>query len=415
MADVITVQSVSKRYRLPSPNRPHTLQEAVVRGFRGIRSKDDFQALDQISFGIAAGKMVGVIGRNGAGKSTLLRLVGGVGTPDSGQIRVQGRLGALLDLGVGFHPELTGRENIYVNAVISGLTRREVRDRLPAIVDFAELGDFLDSPLRTYSTGMQMRLAFSVAAHLDPEILLVDEVLAVGDMRFQAKCLDRIREFKTRGCTILFVSHDLGQVRELCDEAIWLSSGHLTAHGPAGVVANQYANAMHPETRRRTPAHQAPQVTATGIQLQVNQNRFGSQELQISGVRLLAPDGFPTTEMDSGAPLVVEIAFQARTPISSPIFGVTVTDTADRVCYDTSTAAGQLELPDLEGVGKIRLVLERLDLAGGEYFINAGAYKKEWEYAYDYHWRVYRLTIRPTPGEKGPLRPPHRWEFEPSE
>jgi lipopolysaccharide transport system ATP-binding protein len=188
--------------------------------------------------------MAGVIGANGAGKSTLLRLVGGVGRPDEGRIEVRGRLGALLDLGAGFHTELTGRENVYISGVISGLTRAEIRRQFDSIIDFAELDDFVDSPLRTYSSGMIMRLAFAVAAHIEPEILLIDEVLSVGDLAFQEKCLRRIAGFKAQGCTILLVSHNLAEVQRLCDEVLWLSAGELVAHGSAAAVTADYANAM---------------------------------------------------------------------------------------------------------------------------------------------------------------------------
>jgi lipopolysaccharide transport system ATP-binding protein len=242
----IEVRGVSRAYRRYSADRAWTWQEAIVRGLRRAPA-ETFWALREVSFSIAPGRMVGVVGHNGAGKSTLLRLVGGVGRPDAGQITVRGRIGALLDLGAGFHAELTGRENAYIGGVISGLTRAEVAARFEAIVRFAELEDFIDSPLRTYSSGMIMRLAFAVAAHIEPEVLLIDEVLAVGDLAFQEKCLERIRAFKAGGCTILLVSHDAGQVADLCDEALWLRGGRLAAHGPAAAVAGEYISAMtHP-------------------------------------------------------------------------------------------------------------------------------------------------------------------------
>ena len=187
--------------------------------------------------------MVGVIGPNGAGKSTLLRLIGGVGRPDEGRVKTRGQIGALLDLGAGFHPDLTGRENVFVSGVIGGLTRREVVERFDAIVAFSELEEFIDCPLRTYSSGMQMRLAFAVAVHVEPEVLLIDEVLSVGDLSFQTKSFERITYFKAKGCTIIFVSHNHKAVRELCDEALWLNCGRLMARGPAGLVVDQYVAA----------------------------------------------------------------------------------------------------------------------------------------------------------------------------
>jgi lipopolysaccharide transport system ATP-binding protein len=182
------------------------------------------------------------MGANGAGKSTLLRLIGGVGRPDEGQIHVNGRIGALLDLGAGFHPDLTGRENIYINGVISGLSRREVRRSFDSIVHFAELEEFIDSPLRMYSSGMQMRLGFAIAAHTEPEVLLIDEMLAVGDISFQQKCIQRIERFKFQGCTILLVSHEPALITDQCDEAIWLRAGKMVSYGKATVVTEQYVH-----------------------------------------------------------------------------------------------------------------------------------------------------------------------------
>ena len=233
----IHVEAVSKRFRLYAKDRPYTLQETLVRGFRKLRVQEEFWALQDVSLEVAAGEMVGVIGRNGAGKSSLLRLAGGIGRPDRGRIVVDGRLGALIDLGAGFHPELTGRENVYMNGVISGLTRRQVSAILDDIVAFAELEDFIDSPVRTYSSGMQLRLAFAVAVHVQPEVLLVDEVLAVGDLGFKRKCLDRIDELRSQGAAILFVTHDLVQAQQICNRVVWLNKGRsptrsaLTAQG----------------------------------------------------------------------------------------------------------------------------------------------------------------------------------------
>jgi lipopolysaccharide transport system ATP-binding protein len=209
-----------------------------------LRPAETFWALRDVSFTVAPAQMVGLIGHNGAGKSSLLRLIGGVGRPDAGRIEVSGRLGALLDLGAGFHAELTGRENAMINGVISGLTRAEVRRQFDSIVDFAELAAFIDSPLRTYSSGMIMRLAFAVAVHIEPDVLLIDEDLSVGDIAFQEKCLRRVAEFKARGCTILLVSHNADLVSQLCDEALWLRAGRVAAHGPAAPVVEQYVRAM---------------------------------------------------------------------------------------------------------------------------------------------------------------------------
>jgi lipopolysaccharide transport system ATP-binding protein len=375
------------------------------------RQAEHFWALRDVSFSIAPGRMVGIVGANGAGKSTLLRLIGGVGRPDEGSIQVEGRIGALLDLGVGFHPDLTGRENALLNGVISGLTRQEAARRLSSIVAFAELEEFIDHPLHTYSTGMEMRLGFSVAVHTDPEILLIDEILAVGDLAFQHKCIERIAQFRADGCTILLVSHDANAIQDLCDEALWLRRGELVLHGPADVVAGQYVAEMSAETRRRTPSTQVVHRTGTGAELRISENRFGSLEMEITSVTLCDAESRPVTELASGAPLWIQIEYLAPEPIRTPIFGVSIHSEDETKCYDTSTEGEGLKTPSLKGTGCITLYIERLDLYGGQYFLDVGVYQHEWAYAYDYHWRAYPLTVRPTRGEGGILRPPSRWSF----
>ena len=244
MNDAIVVQGVGKHYYVYHADRPWTLHETLVKGFRRVRPHERFWALRDVSFSIAPGRVVGIMGSNGSGKSTLLRLIAGVGRPDTGSIQVNQRIAGLLDLGTGFHGELTGRENIFVNGVIGGLTRSEVRQNFDSIVAFAELESFIDNPIRTYSTGMQMRLGFSIAIHTRPELLLIDEILSVGDFAFQNKCLARIAQFKADGCTILIVSHDVSHFHDFCDEAIWLHKGQLRGRGPVVPVVEQYLNSM---------------------------------------------------------------------------------------------------------------------------------------------------------------------------
>ena len=240
----IFVEGLSKAFAHMHADRPMTLQEIFQRGIGRLKPANVFWALDDVSFRVGPGRMMGVLGFNGAGKSTLLRLIAGVGRPNRGRVEVRGRLRTMLDLGTGFHPELTGRENIFVSGVTSGLTRREVAERYDEIVEFSELEAIvLDDPLRTYSTGMHMRLAFSVASSFQPDILLVDEVLAVGDLRFQKKCFDRINRFRSQGGTGLIATHAPELVAQLCDEAIWLHEGRVAAHGSADEVARRYLEA----------------------------------------------------------------------------------------------------------------------------------------------------------------------------
>jgi lipopolysaccharide transport system ATP-binding protein len=407
----IVVENLSKRYRRFQANRPTTLVETIARGFKGLRTTDYFWALQDVSFAVSRGQMLGVIGHNGAGKSTLLRLLGSVGQVDKGAVRVNGRIGALLDLGTGFHPELTGRENVFIAGIIGGLTRREVARRFDEIIAFAELEAFVDSPLRTYSTGMQMRLAFAVAVHIEPEILLIDEVLAVGDIAFQQKCLARIARFKENGCTIVLVSHDVGTVQALCDQVLWLRQGQVASLGPTDLVAEQYVAEMSAETKRRTPQALPPMPAGAGEMLRVNENRFGSQEMQITAVHLKDASQSIVAELSAGQPLTVEIQFQAPQPIEQPIVGVTIAREDGTVVYDTSTEAAEVVLPVVSSAGRICLHLARLDLLPGRYFVDVGIYQAQWEYAYDYHWHIYPLAIIGGQGQKGFLSPPHTWEL----
>ncbi len=242
---VISFENVSKRFRLLKIPR-RAFQDVFVNIFnRETRGKHYFWALQEVSFAIKAGETVGILGTNGSGKSTILKLISRIIDPDAGVIKVAGRLSALLELGAGFHPDLTGRENIYLNGSILGLNRRAMDRKLDDIIDFAGIGEFIDTPVRSYSSGMQMRLGFSVAIHVEPEIILVDEVLAVGDYSFQLKCLERIRQLQKQGVTILFVSHDEEQVRKFCDRVLWLHYGEVITYGPTQEVLKNYLTQMN--------------------------------------------------------------------------------------------------------------------------------------------------------------------------
>jgi lipopolysaccharide transport system ATP-binding protein len=243
MNDVIYASGLTKSY---SRHLGHKLLRDYLSAWfgRAAQSVERFYALRDISFSVRQGESLAIIGHNGAGKSTLLNLVAGLSRPDAGTLRIDGRVTPLLDLGSGFHPDLTGTENLFLNAALLGLTRRQTRDRYEAILEFSGVGDFIEEPLRTYSSGMMLRLAFSIAIHVDPDILLVDEVLAVGDADFQAKCVNRIQRFREEGKTILCVSHARGMVQDLCDRALWLDHGVVRAFGPIDEVVDQYSQSL---------------------------------------------------------------------------------------------------------------------------------------------------------------------------
>jgi lipopolysaccharide transport system ATP-binding protein len=415
MPEAIIVNRLGKRFNRYHAERPVTIMEAALSGLRRMKPLECFWALRDVSFTVSPGQMLGIIGKNGAGKSTLLQLIGGVGRPDEGRVKVNGRIGALLDLGAGFHADLTGRENVCVSGVVAGLTRREVARRFDAIVEFAELEQFIDNPVRTYSTGMQMRLAFAVAVHTDPDVLLVDEFLSVGDLSFQAKCLERIAQLKSSGCAIVLISHSAQQIQELCDQALWLRQGQIVAYGEPEVVAGQYMVEMRSQTQQRTPVR-PPKLTSAGTELRLHENRFGSLDVEITDVRLL-----PASEIESGEALTVEIEYLATQLIMAPIFSVTISDEEGQICFDTSTATlgrtSEVSLPlttslqQIQGKGQIKLHCDRLDLNGGRYYVDIGIYEQNWAYAYDYHWHVYPLLVRSKMGAKGVLAPPYRWEM----
>ncbi|MBD2166555.1 ABC transporter ATP-binding protein [Calothrix sp. FACHB-156] len=405
MQDAIIVQGLGKRYSRYHAEKPMTIMEAALKGFRQMKAVEKFWALRDISFNVAPGEMLGIIGKNGAGKSTLLQLLGGVGSPDAGKVKVKGRIGALLDLGAGFSPDLTGRENVFVSGVVGGLTRKEVSRRFDTIVEFAELTDFIDNPVRTYSTGMQMRLAFSIAIHTYPEVLLVDEFLSVGDISFQAKCLERITYLKEQGCAIVYISHDTQQIAEICDRALWLQGGRIVAYGEPEFVAEQYTAEMHQQTRKRTPARPV-RLTNSGLELRVNENRFGSLEMEITQVKML-----PSSEINSGDALTLEIEYFSNQLIEFPIFSIDISRENGQVCFQTNTERTGLTFQKILDQGKIKLHIDRLDLAGGKYFIDIGVYKHNWEYAYDYHWHAYPLIVNSTVKGNSILCPPFRWEI----
>ncbi len=237
----LRLDRVSKRYRVRHKREPALDRPSLLRRLRDLRPRrDDFWAVRDVSFEVTRGETLGIIGHNGAGKSTILKLLSSVTTPTSGEIAISGRLSALIEVGSGFHPELSGRENIYLSGSILGMRRREIASKLERIIDFAGVRDFIDTPVKHYSSGMYLRLGFSIAAHLEPDILLLDEVLAVGDAAFQTKCLDRINELHRQGRTIVFISHDLGAVERLCGRVLLLDHGRIVSEGPARDVIAKY-------------------------------------------------------------------------------------------------------------------------------------------------------------------------------
>ena len=403
MTAAINVSSAGKRYRRYGAERPRTLKEALVRGFRSGGS-DAFWALDDVTFRVERGRTLGLIGTNGAGKSTLLRLLADVEAPDRGAVTVDGRVGAILELGAGFHPDLTGRENAILASIVAGLSRREALSRFPEMVAFAQLEDFIDSPLRTYSTGMHARLAFAIASHVDPDVFLIDEALSVGDLAFQARCIERIRAFRKAGVTSVIVSHDPNRIRDLCDEVLWLDHGRVVAQGPPMEVTARYVSANAERARRSTPADAPTRETLDGTELRLHENRFGSLEATIGRVRMLDGWGQPCSAVSTASAVSIELEVELPAELHDVHVGVTLRRADDMVCFDAATlVSGET------GRRSLRLDVERLDVAAGRYALDVGLYSLDWTTTYDYHYGAYPLSVVGPAGGAGLLAPPMRW------
>jgi lipopolysaccharide transport system ATP-binding protein len=376
-----------------------------------VRSSEQLWALSDISLELRAGEAMGLIGHNGAGKSTTLRLASGIGRPARGKVLAVERTASVLSLGDVFDLELSGRENAITAALAAGLRRREAQARLPGVLAFADVEGFEDAPLRTWSDGMRLRLAFGVIAQLDPQLLLLDEVIAVGDLGFQQRCMERVAEMRAEGAALLFASHSLDQVVEQCERAIWLEHGRVRAHGPAAEVVERYRTAMQDETFARTPASAEADAPLDGLVL--GRNRFGSQEAVVRDVALLGPDGLPAEQMTVGGGLTVSLRVEPRAgSIEQPVVGVSITRVADELsCYDTSTGGEGVSLGRVDDVLEVRLAFQELALLPGEYWVEVGVYAAGWAYAYDYHWRAYKLRVTGSTHDKGVFRPAHRWEI----
>jgi ABC-type polysaccharide/polyol phosphate transport system ATPase subunit len=347
----IFAENISRRFRV-YPQRNVTLKEAVVRG-RKLRRNVTW-ALQDVSFAVEPGEAVGVIGRNGSGKTTLLRLIAGIFKPSTGRLEVGGDVGSLLELGAGFHPDFTGRENVFMNGAIHGLKRSYVQERFDEIVAFAELEPFIDAPVRTYSSGMYMRLGFSVATHLDPDILLLDEVFAVGDEAFQRKCFGKILELRERGRTILFVSHAAPSVERLCERALFLQGGRMVVDGPARDVIARYQQVLAAEEQETTTRH-----------------AWGTGEARIVDVRLEGGDGEEQRQFVSGGTLVVRLRVEVDEEIAPPRVAVEFRDANGGLLGASEVDAEDLGWTTGRGAREVCFEVQRLPLADGVFRVSA--------------------------------------------
>ena len=439
--NAIEVRGVTKTYRRYGRRKQFgTLKSALLSGsgLRALRPDETLIALNDVSFDVAAGRTFGIVGRNGSGKSTMLKLIAGIGKPSTGTVVVNGRVSALIELGAGFHPEISGRENVYINGMMLGLSKREVAARFDEIVEFAELQDFIDAPVKAYSSGMYMRLGFAVAIHVDPDVLLVDEVLAVGDEAFTHRCLDKFAEFRRRGRTVLLVTHSLDLVSRFCDEALWLDAGVMREQGDPRRVIDAYlldvaesedaalrrtasgtaASGVEAAAERVANASSADEIDPSSSvrpdappdMFRADEGRWGSREVEIVGVELFGSNGRGAHVFQSGDPLEVRMHVKANQPVADVVFGVGIFNAEGVCCYGTNTQIDGATRGALSGSGEVRFAIDRLDLIDGTYKLDVAAHRENGA-PYDYHRLLYTIRVSSRAKEVGIFRPPHRWVF----
>lgn len=377
-----------------------TRRRRATRGGQGRR-----WALRDVAVELEQGQSLALVGHNGAGKSTLLRLLSGIGRPTRGTVAIDRDTASVLNLGAAFDFELTGAENAYTSALVAGFSRGQARAMVPEILEFSELGDYVDAPVRTYSEGMKLRLAFSSVAVVRPRLLVLDEVLAVGDGSFRAKCAARIAELQEAGTSVVLASHSMEEVVRTCERAMWLQHGSVRAIGDAATVVGEYERAVHEDAIASTPVGGGRDSSG----LQLGENRFGTQEATIEGVRF----GTPPTQrarIRSGGRLDIELELRAANTITDPVVAVSIRRPGDETpLIDLTTPDAGFELGRVHTT-TLALRIERLDLCAGDYKLDVGVYRREWETTYDVHRAAYDVRVDGPSGGKGLLAAPCRWE-----
>ena len=381
MTAAVVAEDVSKRFRLYH-ERNQSLKAALMRKRRAV--VEEFWALKDVSLEVPEGSTFGIIGENGSGKSTLMKCMAKILRPDSGKVNVTGKVSALLELGAGFHPELSGRENVYLNGSILGISQREISRRFDDIVEFAGLGQFIDQPVKNYSSGMYVRLGFSVAINVDPDVLLVDEVLAVGDEAFQRKCGEKFAELRKAGKTIVLVSHGMVVVHNLCDRVAWLDHGHVKMIDSARRVVDEYTGTVQVDRK------------ADG---EVG-SRWGSGEGRIEAVELLDASGTPATLTRTGDTVTIRLHFELNEPIEGPVFGIAIQTLDGTHVSGPNTRDAGWDIARLDGRGHVDLCIDRLLLVPGTYDLSAALYDHTVQHPYDVRRHVVRFHVEPgTPRE----------------
>lgn len=455
----IEIDNVTRIYQKYSArHRFQTFKSALIKGdlFRALKPDELVTALENVTFKVRKGETFGIIGENGSGKSTLLKIIAGITKPTSGTVKTDGKISALIELGAGFHPEISGRENIFINGIMLGLSKKEIQEKFEEIVRFAELEDFIDAPVKTYSSGMYMRLGFSIAINVNPDILLVDEVLAVGDAAFVPKCLDRIDDFRRRKKTILFVSHDLATVKKICDRVAWLKAGKIMTIGDPSRVVDAYLQDVverqereferrqeefrrqqeirkREELRRKEEGRQEIELRGEAVtagkaereeaerlqeekreeevrkEEERREQRWGKREIEITQVTLKNLQGQAKHVFSPEEGMLIEMKVVAYSRIEDFVFGIGIFNSQGLYVYGTNTHLEDYTPISIEGEGKVVCRIEKLNLINGTYYLDVATHKRD-GYPYDYHRNLYSFLVTSTHRDEGITRLPHTWE-----
>lgn len=403
---VIEVRDVKKTFKVYF-DKGQTFKEKIL--FRKRNRYEERAILNGISFDVEKGEAVGLVGHNGCGKSTLLKLMTKIIYPDSGSIKIQGRISSLLELGAGFHPDMTGRENIYTNASIFGLTKKEIESRIDEIIEFSELEQFIDNPVRTYSSGMYTRLAFSVAINVDADVLLVDEILAVGDAAFQAKCFEKLLDIKAKGTTIVIVSHSLAQVEQICERSIWIDGGKIRMVGSPNEVHPQYLEYMG---QKRRPIKLAAAAAKSDPDKNAEKPEEKGTAACITKAELIGEESSDSGKFRTGERVTLKIHYKAvPEKLNGVLVGLIFFRNDKLQCYGTNTQRERLTEFTLKEEGVITCEFDKLNLVSGSYWIDIALRAKDM-FAYDYKAQAVRFTVYNNVDEVGVAKLDHKWKFD---
>lgn len=415
--NAIEVHEVAKYYKkFAQSHKFLTIKSALVNRtiFADLRNEEKFEALKHVSFQVEKGKTLGIIGENGSGKSTMLKILAGISKPTSGSVVTDGRISALIELGAGFHPEISGRENIFINGIILGLGKKQIQEKYEEIVRFAELEEFIDNPVKSYSSGMYMRLGFSIAINVDPDILLIDEVLAVGDASFVPKCLDKINEFRRKGKTIVFVSHDLSTVERICDEAIWFRNGSIEMKGYPKRVVDAYLEYVGKKDEVKSKVqHYEEEKAAEESKEKEPEKRWGSREIEIANLRMFDAQRREKYIFEADEPLSIEFDVQAKREETDFVFGIGIYNSEGICVYGSNTLLENYLSQSISGSGRVKVHVPALQLINGTYFLDVAVHKRD-GFPFDYHHFQYTFRVTSIHRDVGVARVDHRWEFSPN-